>query len=569
MKKTLTINLGGIVFNIDDDAFVVLKNYLDTIKGYFDNSEGRDEIMTDIESRIAEMLTEKMNGGKEVINSNDISAIIKIMGQPEDYISDDMDEQPRTQYTQSSQHTYTHANQTTSRRLFRDTESGNVGGVCAGIGHYFGVDPIWFRMAFVLSVLFLGTGIFLYIILWIIMPEARTSAEKLSMRGEPVTFENIGKTVEEEMKNVKKKFSNFDNEAVNNTAHNVKSGLNQVGSFLVSIFKFAFQAIGKILGFLFLIFGGLILFALIVGIFTPVDQIFFESGSDQWGYSLIELSNLFFPSGMDFWLTITGFIMLIAVPLIALIFAGTTMLFGAKPPKYTGIALAGVWILGIILTAIGGLRTSVEFSKDSSISEVTTLNELPSDTIYLDILNEKQINSSYKYSHGNREPFRIKDGQLTIEDVEVNVLETNSKYPQLEIIKQSRGKNYSEADQRAENIQFSTQIDSNTIYISPFFTVSSDDKWRNQSVQVNLYLPTGKTVFLPKSYKHIIYDIKNYHDTYDKNMVNMFWSMTDSGLVSPKIMKREKKRMDQDANDFEKFEINITTDDEEHSIIIQ
>lgn len=568
MKKTLTINLGGLVFNIDDDAFVVLKNYLDTIKGYFDTSEGRDEIMTDIESRIAEMLTEKMNGGKEVINSADISEIISIMGQPEDYISDDLEDEPK-QRTYSNQNSYNQSySHNSNRRLYRDTESGNVGGVCAGVGHYFGIDPIWFRMAFVLSVLFLGTGVFLYIILWIIMPEARTSAEKLSMRGEPVNFENIGRTVEEEMKNVKKKFSNYDSESVNQTTDSIKSGLNQVGTFLVSIFKFAFQAIGKILGFLFLIFGGLILFALVIGIFTPVDQIFFESGGSEYGYSLIELSNLFFPSGLDFWLTVVGVVFLIAIPLIALIFAGATMLFGARPPKYTGIALAGVWILGIILTAIGSIRTSVDFRKDSSISEVYTLSELPSDTIYLDIYNEKELKSGHKYRHNDREPFMIKDGVLTIEDVELNVLETNSKYPQLEIIKESQGRTYQEADHRAENIDFITNIDSNTIYISPFFEVSSRDKWRKQSVQVNLYLPNGNTVFLPKSYKHIIYDIENYHDTYDKNMVNMYWTMTDSGLISPEIMKRENREFEVDE-DFEKVEISIKADDEEHSIVIQ
>lgn len=567
MKKTLTINLGGLVFNIDDDAFVVLKNYLDTIKGYFDTSDGRDEIMTDIESRIAEMLTEKMNGGKEVTNANDISEIIAIMGQPEDYISDDLDEEPKTKYSHSSQNTYSN---NANRRLFRDPETGNVGGICAGIGHYFGLDPIWLRMAFVLSVLFLGTGVFLYIILWIIMPEARTSAEKLSMRGEPVTFENIGKTVEEEMKNVKKKFGNYDNEEVTNSVNSLRSGVHNLGAFLVSILKFGFQAIGKILGFLFLIFGGLILFSLVIGIFTPVDQIFFENAGDHWGYSLIELSNLFFPSGMDFWLTITGVIILIAIPLIALIFAGGTMLFGTKPPKYTGIALAGIWILGIILTTIGGMRTTVDFSKESAISEVSTLNESPSDTIYLDILNPKEMNSSYKYSHGGSEPFIIKNGELTIENVEFNILETNSKFPQLEIIKESRGRNYAEADQRAENIVFDTQIDTQTIYISPYLKVSSGDKWRRQSVQVNLYLPVGKTVFLPKSYKHIIYDIKNYHDTYDKNMVNMYWTMSDSGLVSPVILRKERRDIENDNfSDFEKVEIKIKADDEEHSIVIQ
>lgn len=573
MKKTLTINLGGLVFNIDDDAFVVLKNYLDTIRGYFDTSEGRDEIMTDIESRIAEMLTEKMNGGKEVINSSDINMVISIMGQPEDYITDDLDEEPRSSSQQNSyhqqSHSHTQSSTTENKRLFRDTDSGMLGGVCSGIGHYFGVDPVWFRLALVLSVLVLGFGFLFYVILWIIMPEARTSAEKLSMKGEPVTFENIGKTVEEEMQNVKKKLNNLDGSQAQTHVNSVKTGVEKFGFFLVSIVKFAIKAIAKILGFFFIIIGGLLLLALIFGAFTPTNTVFFDTGGTMGGYNLMEISHILFPSGSDLWLTIIGFVLLVGVPFLALLLGGFTLLFGMRPPKYTGIALAGIWVLGLILSITAGIRTGVEFNKESSLSEVISLNEIPSDTLYFEILNKNGMVNKNNISSGDLEFFKFKDGILWLDGIEVNVLKTNSKFAELEIIKKANGKTFETADRNAGSIQYHTEIDSNVIKLDPYFTLTKGDKWRGQEIQVNLYIPNGKTIFLPNSYKYLIYDIQNYHDTYDRNMVNLYWTMTDSGLVSPKFLRQERLQKEENLDDFEKLELRVTDGDEEHSIIIR
>lgn len=569
MKKTLTINLGGLVFNIDDDAFVVLKNYLDTIRGYFDTSEGRDEIMTDIESRIAEMLTEKMHGGKEVVNTNDINEVISIMGQPEDYITEDMEEEPQRSYSSSSS-SQSYTSESVKRRLFRDTDSGMLGGVCAGIGHYFGIDAIWLRLALVLSVLFLGFGFLFYIILWIIMPEARTSAEKLSMKGEPVTFENIGKTVEEEMKNVKKKLNNLDGSAARNNARSVQNFLERVGLFLLSILKFALKAIGKILGFFFIFIGGIIVFSLIFGSFTPLNNIFFDFGDTVSGYNLNEVSHLLFPSGLDFWLLLIGVILVIGIPFLALVIAGFALLFGMRPPRYTGLALAGVWVLGIIFSSIGGLRTGVEFNKSSSISEVNEITQTASDTLYFDILDNQGLVSKKALRTGSLSFFKLDDGILTLDGIQVNVLPTRSSATELEIIKGAHGKNFEKADELASSIMYQTEIDSNIIKLSPYFNVLEGDKWRSQEVQINLYLPTGKTIFIPKTYKYLIYDIENYHDTYDRDMVDLYWTMTDSGLVSPKFLKQEnQKSLEEAIEEIEKLEVKIQDGDEEHSIVIQ
>jgi phage shock protein PspC (stress-responsive transcriptional regulator) len=580
MKKTLTINLGGLVFNIDDDAFVVLKGYLDTIKGYFDSSEGRDEIMTDIESRIAEMLQEKMHGGKEVINSNDINEVISVMGQPEDYITEDMEEEVHTStssQSHSNQKRYSH----TKRRLFRDTDDGMIGGVASGIGYYFGIDPLWIRLLLVVAFFAGLSGGLIYIILWIIMPEARTSSEKLAMRGEPVTFDNIGKTVEEEIQNVKKKLNNLDGDRVRKHSKSIHSTFSHLGHFVLSILKFALKAIGKILGFFFILFGGMIFISLIFGTFAPINNVFFDSGDQVIGYNLMELSSLFFSSGMDFWLSILGAFLLIGIPFLALLFVGFVLLFNAKIPRYTGLAMAAAWILGIILTGIGGLRTVVDFSKDSSVSEVTTLNHISSDTLYFDILDNKQLVKKSSDRHRYDDFFVLRDGKLTMDGIEVDVLRSNSKNSEIEIIKSASGSSFEDADQRASYIDFMVEQDSNIIKINPYFNIDMKDKWRDQGVKVNLYLPVGKTVFIPKSYKYLIYDIENYHDTHDRNMIELYWTMTDSGLVSPKILAQDKidfedierdelRRLEEQIEtEVEKLEVKITTDDEEHSITIK
>tara|TARA_R110002073_G_scaffold27404_5_gene88466 strand:- start:906 stop:1496 length:591 start_codon:yes stop_codon:yes gene_type:complete len=194
MNKTVTANISGIVFHIEVDAYEKLNNYLNTIKSYFKSAEGADEIMADIEARIAELLKA---GPAEVVNMNDVNHIIETMGEPEQYI--DEDAEPSASGKEKSKAGFM------SKRLFRDPDDNVIGGVCSGLGYYFGIDRIWFRVAFLIALFGFGTGIFVYLILWIIIPIPKTTAEKLEMKGEPVNIENIGNTIKEEFESLKKK----------------------------------------------------------------------------------------------------------------------------------------------------------------------------------------------------------------------------------------------------------------------------------------------------------------------------------------------------------------------------
>ena len=166
MNKTININLGGVFFHIDEIAYQKLKLYLDAIRrSLSDDPQGRDEILNDIEHRIGELLSERIKDARQVVNENDIDEITKIMGKPEDYLVDEeiFEDEPK------------YKSRVSSKKLFRDADDKFLGGVSSGLGHYFGIDALWVRIIWiVLVVAGFGTGIPIYILLWILIPQEET-----------------------------------------------------------------------------------------------------------------------------------------------------------------------------------------------------------------------------------------------------------------------------------------------------------------------------------------------------------------------------------------------------------
>lgn len=198
MNKTININLSGFVFNIEEEAYERLKQYLDNVGAQFSNAEEREEIMSDIELRIAEIFQDKIGPFKEVIIMTDIDEIIDILGHPEDYNEGDESVDETENQNQESN------NYERRKRLFRDTEYAVLGGVCAGLGHYFDVDKTIIRILFVLLFVFFGSGILLYLILLFIVPEAKTTTEKIEMKGDFVNVESI----KQHFENIKQNLTN-------------------------------------------------------------------------------------------------------------------------------------------------------------------------------------------------------------------------------------------------------------------------------------------------------------------------------------------------------------------------
>ncbi len=205
MNKVFNISLGGYPFVIDHDAFDALEQYLSSLNRYFKASEGRDEIVSDIELRIAELFKEKLKRRK-IVSLNDVNDVIDTMGRPEQFEEEEF-------YTDSGAYGNSQFDIRTGKRLYRDPESKILAGVCSGLSAYLGIeDPIWMRLVFAIAFFGFGIGVVPYIILWIVVPEAKTSGDKLAMRGEAANVSNIANFVQDNMQHLGKKITELGKE---------------------------------------------------------------------------------------------------------------------------------------------------------------------------------------------------------------------------------------------------------------------------------------------------------------------------------------------------------------------
>lgn len=195
MKITVSINIGGYPFNIDEDAYSELKRYLRSLELHFAGEESTSEILSDIEARIAELFRARLTGYKQVITLADVREVISVLGSPED-ISDGNTDSRGSRTSRSGYH-----------RMYRDPDRRIIGGVCSGIGAYWNIEPLVVRIIFLALVLAGGLGVLIYLILYIVLPEAKTTSQKIEMKGEPVNIENIKDAVKNEFETVRNKMN--------------------------------------------------------------------------------------------------------------------------------------------------------------------------------------------------------------------------------------------------------------------------------------------------------------------------------------------------------------------------
>ncbi len=192
MKITVSINLGGYSFNIDEDAYADLKMYLRNLELHFAGEESSSEILSDIETRMAELFRAKITSYKQVINIEDVRQVISVLGTPED-ISESEGPTSREKFSSPGYH-----------RMYRDPDNRVIGGVCSGMGAYWNIDPVIVRIIFIALAFAGGIGVMVYLILYIVLPEAKTTAQKIEMKGDPVNIHNIKEAVKKEFDSVRK-----------------------------------------------------------------------------------------------------------------------------------------------------------------------------------------------------------------------------------------------------------------------------------------------------------------------------------------------------------------------------
>lgn len=336
MKKTLTVNLNNIVFHIDDDAYEMLQTYLSEIAEHFKSDEEKREIMADIEARIAELFTEKLQKNKNVVNLTDVQEIIEVMGKPSQYTDEEEDaEAPKSDKKQQK-----------SRRFYRDPENAMLGGIAGGLAAYFGWDVTLIRILFVVLV-FLGMGFIIpvYIVVWLVAPQAITASQRLEMQGEDVTVDSI----KAEMNNVKN-YMESDKFKQSATSMGVR-----MGEVLRWFFKILFGFLGAVLGLVGMIIIGVLITLLFVILFEP-DIIN--------GFAPDLISNWAVISPENMVLFVISLLLIVGCPIFMLIYWAIRVMSGRRDHSRTAPWVVFIlWLAGLFMFYSIGAKTFIHLNR--------------------------------------------------------------------------------------------------------------------------------------------------------------------------------------------------------------
>lgn len=518
MNKTVTANIGGFVFNIDEQAFETLQKYLSAIRHKMNNEEGVEEVMQDIELRIAELFREKLNEFKrEVINSSDVENIISIMGEPDAY-GDGESTSKENKNEKETDDDYT-----TSRQIYRDPDNEVIGGVCSGLAAYMNWDPIVIRLIFVLLFFGFGTGLFIYILLWIIIPEAKTASDRLRMRGEKVNVENIkGKFV-----HIKSNLRGTGKE----TGQKIKNGVHQ----LVDNFGETFGTLARVFAVIFaslMMVGAIAIFFILIKMMMHSEIIYLFTGDNMYSISYEQLQTLFFNSPTQATLGTTGFIILLTTIAIGLILTAIRIIFKIKVPMVIKIITGTFSTLGIIFIVICTMQVGYDFSHDNSYSEQIKLDQA-GDTLYIQASEDPYFSENLEYSDDILfETVQIKNDQIIFGYPELKIKRSNSDQFEMIIEREAHGSNNREALSRAESLHYKFSNQDSLLTLAPYFTTPIKNKLRLQKITVTVFVPEGKSVYLGKKVNRIFNsEMEEVHEEENLLPVNTYLEMTDEGLI--------------------------------------
>lgn len=396
MKQTLTINLNQIIFNIDNDAYEVLSDYLKSIEKHFKKEDEGEEIINDIEARIAEKFGNILNKKKTVINLTDVESIIKEMGTVED-ITNEKDNENEEDTSEASKPV---------KKLFRNTDKKIIAGVAAGLAEYFGIDISLMRLIFlVLFVPMHGFLLLTYIIMWILVPEAKRNSDKLLMKGQPVTLSNMESKVNKEKEEKK-----------SNVAYvifRVITGIIGV-SLIISMIP---AIVGTIFGFIQLIIGLPVLT-------NSLGELSFLGSLPIWQYILLCISLM--------WIVI--------IPLIFILKTGLTLL--QNKSKFTlkgSIVLIVLWFMFLsFFTSLGYVVYSQNQTQINQLIEKADKGEFVDEKIIreqkIEKFNQIKVSGALRVNYKYDPEYRIKivglEGNDKIKfDVNNEVLNIRRKGP--------------------------------------------------------------------------------------------------------------------------------------------
>ena len=593
MKKTFTINISGSIFHIDEDAYEKLQRYLHMLNRHFGVAIEGQEILQDIEARIAELFLEKTSNKVEVITDAMVEEVIARMGKPEDFMEAEEEpsaksqpEEPSaTNGTQAEQRLYRDGNnrliggvcsglgnyfkidpvivrvifvvtfgisllaylvlwivvpeyqpynqpndQQVRRRLYRDGDNRVFGGVCSGLGAYFNIDMVVLRVIFVVLFFLGAASLLMYIILWIVVPKARTTAQRLEMRGKEANVSNIEKSIKEEMNEVgdnNYKFKNPKDEQG-------QARVDRFGNVVNSSSRVVGRTLALILGAL-LIIGGI---AGLIGFVTSMTMghVFFYG--DPWNFgwhhnidvtSLI--NNLVNPEAMNILLVTIP--LLFGIPILLILFVGTKLLFRYKTNnKLIGLGAFGIWLVALVIAIVVSVNQVVNFKEQTSQTVTQKIDCSKCKTIYLEPTEDLYESLIYReISFDRMKVVTINGKQKILGHPRFTIEKSNSGEYLLLIKKQSRGRDIEDAQKNMEQIEYNLAQKDSTLHIDPYYFLKDDAKWRVQEVAMTLKVPEGKAIYIDPKMEDLIYNIENTENMWDGDMVGKTWIMTANGLA--------------------------------------
>jgi len=530
MNKTININLGGIFFHIDELAYQKLRLYLDAIRrSLSDDPQGRDEILNDIEHRIGELLSERIKDQRQVVNEADIDEITKIMGKPEDYLVDEEIFEDEPNYRP----------RTSNKKLYRDGEDKFLGGVSSGIGHYLGIDALWVRILWIVLVIAgFGAGIPIYILLWILIPEAVTTSEKLQMKGEPVNISNIEKKIREELQDV----GNLVKDGVNDVTEKVKSskfkkkvsgktksGLDEVIDVLSKIILTILNVFGKFIGALLIFIAAVTIIALIFGAlsWSSIEILGFNK---DW----IHTPPFFFDSVIPSWLLISFTFIAVGIPFIVLFMLGLRILSSNVKSfsTTTKLSLLGIWLIALLGLGFAGINFATQRAHDGVFKQTEEIPIIAMDTIKLKMVSDENLSnrSELRRSYGYETVYDNDQQKLYSTRINVDVKTTEKSSAFIKIRKESQGNNRLNANNDAEAIEYEFNLSNKNLLLNGYFLTDFKNKFKDQLVDIIVYLPINSVVYIDGSTRSFLNDVENVQNIYDRNMPKHYFKMTEVGL---------------------------------------
>ena len=482
MNKTISINIKGFVFNLEEDAYQILQDYLKKLRNLFAKQEGRDEILDDIETRIAELFNEMLDENKQAITTADVDQVIAVLGSPEDFDSGNEEDYEPAQEPRSTR--------SDVKKLYRDEEGGMIGGVCSGLAYYLNWDPLWIRILFLLF-LFSGFSVLVYIILYLIVPEAKTTSEKLHMKGEHINIENIKKKVSESFEETK--------ESLKRATDEVKSGSTSLGRVIrniLDLFVKFFGLLGKLITKffgVFLLLGGVLLLVMLITGLVTADSFFFHE--TNMNFDQMEL--LFLHGSGSVQMAIIGASLVIFSLLFIFLYHGIRILFNT-PNKIKGVsyASAALFVIGVILLTVVGISNAKNHTTHETVTSAIEIPDMQGDTLYIAVAEDPYFHENIKY-HNSEFPDLVKfvDDRVVLGfNVEVNLYEGKGSEFKIEEEREASGASLKDALNNIEDIEYKYAWDGDTLVLDPNTSISADNKFHGQEVDIDIYVPNGKVV---------------------------------------------------------------------------